>query len=459
MRIVDAAGADVCACCGTHVARAGEVQFAKFTGVTRHKGHTVIEALFGARALTDYFKKHEALMQLSAFLFRPAASGTPARAGRRAAWEQSSLAAARVQQALFEAEAKLCPPCTPAVRFCEGLSPDGARLCLRPGRGLPRGAGVWRQRGRLRLRPGQPYGRYAPAGAALAGALNQQGRRQARTVAGPRRLYARGGGKRGRTHFCGGRAVRPHPPAARRIALLDWVKAAAIVNMVAYHALYDAAFLFGAAGVQAFMRSAPAHWWGEVHLRLLHSCFRRAGAAQPQALPPGAGCVRRGAAYHGCDAGVHTATFHLVRHPALSGPCGASYRAGGARPAARAAVGGPCLRAALFWLTHTIPYAQWPWGAPLPQALYDAKFLLFLGFWPMNSGLTSSDYFPLMPWLFLFWAGLFAGRAVHGTPLAAACARVPRCRAAEWLARHALVIYVVHQPLAAGLVWLILRFA
>lgn len=77
----------------------------------------------------------------------------------------------------------------------------------------------------------------------------------------------------------------------------------------------------------------------------------------------------------------------------------------------------------------------------------------------MNSGLTSSDYFPLMPWLFLFWAGLFAGRAVHGTPLAAACARVPRCRAAEWLARHALVIYVVHQPLAAGLVWLILRFA
>ena len=47
----------------------------------------------------------------------------------------------------------------------------------------------------------------------------------------------------------------------RRIALLDWVKAAAIVNMVAYHVLYDAAFLFGAAGVQAFMRSAPAHWW------------------------------------------------------------------------------------------------------------------------------------------------------------------------------------------------------
>lgn len=69
--------------------------------------------------------------------------------------------------------------------------------------------------------------------------------------------------------------------------------------------------------------------------------------------------------------------------------------------------------AALFWLTHTIPYGHWPWGTPLPQALYDAKFFLFLGFWPMNSGLTSSDYFPLMPWLFLFWAGLFARRAAQ----------------------------------------------
>ena len=50
-------------------------------------------------------------------------------------------------------------------------------------------------------------------------------------------------------------------PAKGRIALLDWVKAAAIVNMVLYHAPYDAAFLFGASGAQEFMRSVFAHWW------------------------------------------------------------------------------------------------------------------------------------------------------------------------------------------------------
>ena len=242
--------------------------------------------------------------------------------------------------------------------------------------------------------------------------------------------------------------MRPHPPAAGRIALLDWVKAAAIVNMVAYHVLYDAAFLFGAAGVQAFMRSAPAHWWE----RCICSAFILvSGALALHSRRP----YRRAPAVFG--AGLLITTVTLVFTPQLSIWFGILHFLGLA--GLLTALAAPVLRrvppwaglaacAALFWLTHTIPYGQWPWGAPLPQALYDAKFLLFLGFWPMNSGLTSSDYFPLMPWLFLFWAGLFAGRAIPGTP-----------RAAEWLARHALIIYVVHQPLAAGLVWLILRFA
>lgn len=127
VRIVDAAGADVCACCGTHVARTGELQLVKFIGVTRHKNHTVIEALFGGRALADYNKKHAALARLSAFYSAPPLE-VPARAeAERAAWEQSALVHARVQQALFEAEAALCPAGQAAVRFCEGLSPDGAR--------------------------------------------------------------------------------------------------------------------------------------------------------------------------------------------------------------------------------------------------------------------------------------------------------------------------------------------
>ena len=112
-------------------------------------------------------------------------------------------------------------------------------------------------------------------------------------------------------------------PAKGRIALLDWVKAAAIVNMVLYHALYDAAFLFGASGAQEFMRSAFAHWWER-------------GICGAFILVSGA------LALHRRDAGVHAAVFHLVRHPPFSGAGGACYRAGRARPAACAALGRPC---------------------------------------------------------------------------------------------------------------------
>lgn len=74
-------------------------------------------------------------------------------------------------------------------------------------------------------------------------------------------------------------------PAKGRIALLDWVKAAAIVNMVLYHALYDAAFLFGASGAQEFMRSAFAHWWerGICGAFILVSARWRCTAAGPTA--------------------------------------------------------------------------------------------------------------------------------------------------------------------------------
>ena len=77
--------------------------------------------------MADYRKKHAALMQLSAFYSAPPLEVPQRAQAERTAWEQGALAAARVQQALFEAEAKLCPPGRPAVRFCEGLSPDGAR--------------------------------------------------------------------------------------------------------------------------------------------------------------------------------------------------------------------------------------------------------------------------------------------------------------------------------------------
>ena len=56
VRIVRFAGADICACCGTHVSSSSQVGFVKLISCQKHKGGTRIEMLAGKRAL-DYLSR------------------------------------------------------------------------------------------------------------------------------------------------------------------------------------------------------------------------------------------------------------------------------------------------------------------------------------------------------------------------------------------------------------------
>ena len=73
--------------------------------------------------------------------------------------------------------------------------------------------------------------------------------------------------------------------------------------------------------------------------------------------------------------------------------------------------------------------------------------LYMLGF-PSRT-LTSADYFPLIPWLFLFFAGTALG--VYGKagkfPRFFERSRVPPL---QWIGRHSLWIYLAHQPVMFG---------
>ena len=75
--------------------------------------------------------------------------------------------------------------------------------------------------------------------------------------------------------------------------------------------------------------------------------------------------------------------------------------------------------------------------------------------YPLGLGeFEGADYFPLLPWLFCFLAGSFAG-------VWAKAGKFPgwmyksRARWLSWLGKHTLVIYVVHQPVIFGLCWLV----
>lgn len=120
------------------------------------------------------------------------------------------------------------------------------------------------------------------------------------------------------------------------------------------------------------------------------------------------------------------------------------------------ALGAP-LFVGIFILTSYVPRG-WlgfpPFITALPLSLYQSKWLFWLGF--PNAGFFSSDYFPLIPWLFLFLAGTFLGvYAKKGQfPKAAYPTRIP------WLAaigRHTLIIYLLHQPITYGLLWIFFK--
>ena len=69
-------------------------------------------------------------------------------------------------------------------------------------------------------------------------------------------------------------------------------------------------------------------------------------------------------------------------------------------------------------------------------------------------GFSSADYFPLIPWLFLFLVGTaFGGWCLQNRENRLLCAPLPKVL--TWPGRHSLIIYVLHQPVLFGISWLL----
>ena len=90
----------------------------------------------------------------------------------------------------------------------------------------------------------------------------------------------------------------------------------------------------------------------------------------------------------------------------------------------------------------------------LPRTLYTCRVLTPLGF--PYPGFRSSDYFPLLPWLFLFFAGYFLYRSFETRPAWQRIARV-RIPLLSAVGRHTVWVYLLHQPLLMGLCMILFR--
>lgn len=87
----------------------------------------------------------------------------------------------------------------------------------------------------------------------------------------------------------------------------------------------------------------------------------------------------------------------------------------------------------------------------VPDGLYTNLFSTFLGF--PAKGFFSTDYFSIFPWYFLFLTGYFLYRFMQEKEL---LQRLPDIQIVplEWIGKHSLIIYMLHQPAVYGVLYL-----
>lgn len=86
----------------------------------------------------------------------------------------------------------------------------------------------------------------------------------------------------------------------------------------------------------------------------------------------------------------------------------------------------------------------------LPATMHQNSFTIFLGF--TTPGFYSSDYFSLFPWLFLFCTGYFLYRIWNSSPRKADIG-VSHFQVLVSIGKKSLLIYLLHQPVITLLFW------
>mgnify|MGYP000098182335 FL=1 len=107
--------------------------------------------------------------------------------------------------------------------------------------------------------------------------------------------------------------------------------------------------------------------------------------------------------------------------------------------------------AALFTLLRnvnqgTLGFEDWTLGT-VPEGLYRNLLTAYIGFPPPD--FFSTDYFSLLPWLFLFLAGHFLRRLLAG-PMERLDPDALRCPPLCAWGRQSLPVYMLHQPVVYG---------
>ena len=237
-------------------------------------------------------------------------------------------------------------------------------------------------------------------------------------------------------------------PSTSRYALLDELRGLDLISMMLYHGMWDLVYLFDVSA--GWYADTPGHLWQQsvCWIFILLSGF---------CLPLGHHPIRRGAVVFGGGAVVTLVTLlfmpeDVVWFGVLTLLGSAMILTGLAQKWMKklSPLAGLLLSFGLFCFTRHAAAGSLGFGTLrlwLPSALYANYVTAYFGFCPF--WFFSTDYFPLVPWLFLFWTGFYLHHLVgqkRMEPL-----RRSVCPPLGRLGRHSLLLYMLHQPVIFGL--------
>lgn len=280
--------------------------------------------------------------------------------------------------------------------------------------------------------------------------------------------------------------------SVQRYGALDWIRGITLISMILYHGAWDLVYLFGVNW--GWYRSEGAYVWQQsicwTFILLSGFCWALGRAPEGAAAPsrraqggqPGGGGapdgrlsqgrparrlplkkLRRGLTVFAGGALITAVTVAFMPDNrvvfgvlTLLGSCmllllplrGAMQKI---PPAA-----GTAASFALFLLTRNVNrgflgFEGWNLAA-LPEGWYRNPFTTWLGF--PEPEFFSTDYFSLIPWIFLFLTGAFLSLRMQkkGMPRCLSSVRIP---ALEWVGRHSLGLYMIHQPALYAVLWIL----
>lgn len=237
----------------------------------------------------------------------------------------------------------------------------------------------------------------------------------------------------------------------KRLHLLDALRGFLMLNMIVYHGMWNLVYLFGVKA--SWYSGTPKYLWQQF---ICWSFISLSGFCWSFSRNH----LKRGALVFGGGAIVSLVTCVLMPENRILfgvltciGSCMILMIPLEKWAKKVPAAAGMAVSFGLFLLLRNCPKGSLGFEGlvitELPRWLYRNNLTAYLGF--PQPGFFSTDYFSVLPWIFLFVTGFFLQRFLAQRDLNEKLFAKGQVPVLNWIGRHSLIVYLLHQPILYGL--------